>query len=100
MCSVHPSARASVEGSPDLGSTSRLSSSDESVVETSVAAEFNPMLSWASFPSKVFTETQILAGDLHSEHRIARTSPRILLLMTVPRSSDSPGCSDPTPSAP
>jgi hypothetical protein len=39
---------------PSLGTTSRLSSSDESVVEAGVAAVLNPMLSWASFPSKVF----------------------------------------------
>ena len=37
------------------GSTSRLCSSDESVVRASVAAVPNPLLSWASFPSKVFS---------------------------------------------
>jgi len=41
---------------PLLGSTSRLSSSDESVVQLGVAAALNPLLSWASFPSKAFPD--------------------------------------------
>ena len=46
------------------GSTSRLSSSDESVVQARVAACLNPILSWASFPSKVFSGASARGGDL------------------------------------
>jgi hypothetical protein len=62
------SPRCLMAGRALLGTTSRLSSSDESVVLSDVAAEFHPMLSWASCPSKVFSDRPIVGGDLHFRH--------------------------------
>jgi len=86
------SPRCLMAGRALLGTTSRLSSSDESVVKSDVAAGFHPMLSWASFPSKVFSDRSIVGGDRHARHRSTRTSPGILLLVTVPCVSNRPLC--------
>jgi len=56
-----PFWRASTE--VDRPSTSRLFSADESVVGAGVATSLDPLLSWASLPSRVLPECSVLSGS-------------------------------------